>query len=1031
MTDSCAREHHTRSVVRKTTADKPVWSARARLLGAGRALLCGVVLLFCLSADLRAQDVPPDEPWRTLSTEHFTVVFPERLEALGRRSAVLAERAWTRMEGAFVDPPRHPIELILTDHVDTSNGFARLAPRLQVVIYARPPVEGGGLAYYDDWLDVVIVHELAHIFHLDLTGTLGAVGRALFGRVPSTWPLFPGQAVPRWTTEGIATWFESTFTGTGRAHGSEFEMYLRTAALAGQFDSIDRASGTSPVWPAGQRPYLYGSLFFEWLLEEHGSERLAVFVEAVAGLWVPYRLDAASRTAFGAGLQEEWARWAAEVEERARRWAEEVRARSPRLAEPELVTREARQVGQPKVSPGGDLLAYHRSDGRSDSRLVVLDRASDRDWSIRTNGSASFDWLPDGRFVLAQFSVDGPWRLWNDLWVIEADGSGARRVTSGARLDHPSALPEGDGVVAIRTGAGHTDLVRVDLDDGGIEVVAPGSDSVHWAFPAASPDGRFLAVSRWTPAISWEVVVLDAATGALLLRLDPVRGVALGAEWSPSGTEVVFASDRSGTSNLYRREVDPAAGTMGPLRQLSDLESGAIQPSVSPDGTELHAALYTVDGWELARWPWRAPERDPVQRAGSAPAPARVRVSAEAIDTLAVRPYRSVASLLPTYWEPVVESGLESGGRTVAGPFIGGTTTLSDIVGRHEIGLSALVGLEAGRLDATADWQWKGWGNPLAHAVLGQAWRVGAPFAVGEADADTALVETRTRRAELSVTLLRPGWRTNASLTGTLGLVREDRTLLRYADAQPHPDLRLAHPRATLRDVRLAFGLGTAREHALSLSEERGVRLSAVLRRRTHLALPDSLAGRVGVDRGTDEVVVEGRSWFSFRGWGWADHVVALRASGGAARGPGTEGGWYAIGDASGQPESISGFELFGGRTLTFPVRGFDRGDRSGTRAWSATAEWRFPLAQVRRGVGLLPLYLESFHGAVFADAGDAWGAGESETPRGEFLGSVGAEVRVDSRFFFTSELRLRLGVATALSGGDGTRIYLRLGQAF
>ena len=44
------------------------------------------------------QDVPPDEAWRTIETEHFRVSFPERLDLLGRRAAVIAESALDRLE---------------------------------------------------------------------------------------------------------------------------------------------------------------------------------------------------------------------------------------------------------------------------------------------------------------------------------------------------------------------------------------------------------------------------------------------------------------------------------------------------------------------------------------------------------------------------------------------------------------------------------------------------------------------------------------------------------------------------------------------------------------------------------------------------------------------------------------------------------------------------------------------------------------------------------------------------------------------
>ncbi|NIX22337.1 MAG: hypothetical protein GWN07_21890, partial [Actinobacteria bacterium] len=69
------------------------------------------------------------------------------------------------------------------------------------------------------------------------------------------------------------TWYESRLTEAGRTRGSYHEMQIRTAALEGRFESIGQAAGESPLWPGGNRPYVYGSLFFDFLLERHGEER--------------------------------------------------------------------------------------------------------------------------------------------------------------------------------------------------------------------------------------------------------------------------------------------------------------------------------------------------------------------------------------------------------------------------------------------------------------------------------------------------------------------------------------------------------------------------------------------------------------------------------------------------------------------------------------------------------------------------------------------------------------------------------------
>jgi hypothetical protein len=265
-------------------------------------------------------------------------------------------------------------------------------------------------------------------------------------------------------------------------------------------------------------------------------------------------------------------------------------------------------------------------------------------------------------------------------------------------------------------------------------------------------------------------------------------------------------------------------------------------------------------------------------------------------------------------------------------------------------------------------------------------------------------------------------------------MVWEDRTLL-DARLDETDTYRLTRPSARLADAHATLSAGTTRRHELSISAEEGAAALVRVRRRSELDLPDSLGGVPGGDRGFEEVLARVRLFQSFSGPGFADHVLALQVAGGAARGAGADAFHFDVGGATGELESITGLGLFGGESLFFPVRGYADGDRSGRYAWAASAEWRFPLALVNRGSGLVPLHLDRLHGALFADAGNAWGpelgiAGY-QRPREETLVSAGAELRAEMLTFFTVPLALRLGVAAPLVERDGVEVYVRFGAAF
>jgi hypothetical protein len=1008
------------------------------------------------------------------------------------------------------------------------------------VIFAHPPVDGFALAHFDDWIELVVVHELAHIHHLDVTGLPGRVLRGLFGRVPAPWPFFPGQGSPGWVREGLATWYESSLTAAGRTEGAYLDMILRAAALEDDLDSIDRASGRSPIWPGGQRAYAYGSHFFDWLLARHGEERMAEFVRAVGSQWIPYRLNSAARSAFGVSFGESWETWRGERVAEARAVAAATRARGP-VSVLEPLTEGARLALHGRVGPDGTL-AYARNDGRSDSQLrfrtgvsaetsetsppaarpgaAAPAEATER--GVRTNGLATFDWVPasaEGRgpsVVATQFEVVDEYRVRSDLYLISPSGE-TRRLTHRQRVEQPSTTPDGTHAWAVQAVPGTTRLVRVSLASGDIETLpalpapeaasAPAPEAAsasapeaasaaaptpsdgrsthgtawHWGFPAVSPDGRRVAAIRWVAGRGADLVVLDARDGSLVAEVTRDAALELAPAWAPDGT-LLWVSDRTGIPNLYATAIDPERGMPGPVRQVTDVATGVAFPSVDPVGRWIVLSHYGADGWDLARLPYDpATWADPLppepalqrtaahdaresarQRAegGAAPAgsepladsaqphepaqqPAPTQQTDPALDpaTAPVRPYRAWHTLRPRFWEPIASSGVSAGGREVLGPFLGLSTTADDAVQRHSLSLTAALSTTDARAEGRAAYTFRGLGRPLLGLSADQNWDAGGPLFVERDEdeapdpvVDTLYLRERERRVGADVTLRHTRFRRAWALALGGGMAWEDRTLL---DARLEPSTRytLGRPTARLGDLRLTLSTSSARAHEYSFSPEAGWSMLARVRSRREFDVPDSLSGRAGGDRAFDEALGWVRAYQSLGGPGFADHVFAIQIAGGAARGPGADAFHFDAGGSSGQAERISGRALLGGRTLLFPIRGYADGQRSGRYAWSGGVEWRFPLALVNRGWGLFPLHLDRVHGALFADAGNAWGPELDlpgyHRPRGATLVGVGAELRTELLTFYTLPMTVRVGFAQPLVEGDGGRVYVRLGPSF
>lgn len=111
-------------------------------------------------------------------------------------------------------------------------------------------------------------------------------------------------------------------------------------------------------------------------------------------------------------------------------------------------------------------------------------------------------------------------------------------------------------------------------------------------------------------------------------------------------------------------------------------------------------------------------------------------------------------------------------------------------------------------------------------------------------------------------------------------------------------------------------------------------------------------------------------------------------------------------------------------------LRGFGESDLIGDHAAVVNVDYRFPLAWVQRGMGTLPFFLRSVHGAVFADAGHAW---DDRFRAADVRRSVGAELAFDTVLGSSLGVTIAAGAAWRYDGrgSRGVAAFGRIGRAF
>lgn len=213
----------------------------------------------------------------------------------------------------------------------------------------------------------------------------------------------------------------------------------------------------------------------------------------------------------------------------------------------------------PAVSPDGRQVAYERRlDGRSDIHVMRLDATGDRRLTSHPARDRTPAWSSDGTEIafVSDRAAEGVF----DIYVVGADGSNLRRLTTDGGYDAPAFAPDGRVLAAEHSGT----IEGIDLDDGTAVPLLGGRSGRH---PTWSPDGRLAFVGAEDDRDSLFVVDADGEIG---LIVSVPSGGTVDPAWSPDGRIIAFVRVEDGDQPA--NDGDAAGGEI----YIADLETGRL-----------------------------------------------------------------------------------------------------------------------------------------------------------------------------------------------------------------------------------------------------------------------------------------------------------------------------------------------------------------------------------------------------------------------------------------------------------------------
>jgi Tol biopolymer transport system component len=251
------------------------------------------------------------------------------------------------------------------------------------------------------------------------------------------------------------------------------------------------------------------------------------------------------------------------------------------------------------LSPDGHTVAFRTfHHGRQQVGVVGIDGTALRvltdlpandstpSWSIPA-------WSPDGSRIA--FVAEG------HVFVVHADGSGLRRITSGPGIDQwPTWSPDGSTIAyssgrAVASDGGFSPSQEIwTVPVGGGPPTRLTHNRVSDDMPAYSPDGSRIAITRYG-----EIWTMDRNGGHAQRLAGQPPGPNWTPRWSPDGSRIAFQAfypkKRSGALGVLAsiHVVDLATGRF--TRLPGEVATDQNSPSWLPSGTALLVNRYPAD----------------------------------------------------------------------------------------------------------------------------------------------------------------------------------------------------------------------------------------------------------------------------------------------------------------------------------------------------------------------------------------------------------------------------------------------------
>lgn len=542
-----------------------------------------IIALSIITSTLWAQ-YSPDIDWKSITTEHFDILFDARIEDDAQSIANNLESMYDSITinmGGEIDR----YTLILPAEMIESNGYVSSLNN-KSVFYPVPPVESftGTL----EWYETLGIHETRHMAqqtHIR-NSFLQQVLSFLFGSSGYAGAML----IPSYFYEGDAVLTETLLSDSGRGRSPSFERGLRTILLNDKDYTFNEDYAFNKALHGSDKDfypnfYVLGYYLMTYLRANSDANTVENIVSSAANNPLPLNFSVASYFKAGNTMPDLYYKVMRNL---TYLWEEQDQRVTPTTTETliEYSSKIYTNLKYPKISQNGELFYIETGLDK------VSTLCSGEDKYLNISGEYS---IHDNNIAYSKTSNDIRWLYsgFSDVYIYDTNSKTERALTEKQRYFNPVYSMDGDKIAVIEFSLDRTpSIVLLDSLNGGFikSIAFPEDDmitGISWnndgtdiVFSSIKKEGSYIGTVNVNSEIVEMLTLVD--------NIEKSRAIYY-------RDNIIFVSSYSGIDNIHAINIETKEEF-----QVISTRFGADYPEVVND--ELIFSEYTVDGYKIQKY---------------------------------------------------------------------------------------------------------------------------------------------------------------------------------------------------------------------------------------------------------------------------------------------------------------------------------------------------------------------------------------------------------------------------------------------